>query len=87
LLKFQQRVISSLKEQRLFGKARANFITTIAKAIYKVNKYPTRQEYECIATQIISKWNFLSEQLGHVSYIIVSVFYMLYFFRTIWWSF
>jgi len=90
LLKFRQGVTSSLKEQRLFGKARANFITTIAKAIYQVKCYPTREEYECIATQIISKWSFLSEQLGHVSYIAVictGLYYMLYFLRTVWWNF
>jgi len=67
LLKFQRNVSSSLKQQQLFGKARTNFITTIAKAIYKVKCYPIREEYECIVKQIISKWSFLSEQLGYVS--------------------
>jgi len=76
LLNFQKNISSSLEQQQLFGKARTGFITTIAKAIYKAKCYPSREEYECVAAQIILKWNFLSKQLGHVSYVTMStVFY------------
>lgn len=65
---FQQKIMIGLEEQRLVGRARAKFITTIAEAMFRFKSYPTREEYQHVAMQIIKKWEFLGRQTGHVSY-------------------
>lgn len=65
---FQQKIMIALEEQRLVGRARAKFITTIAEAMFRFKSYPTREEYQHVAMQIIKKWEFLGRQTGHVSY-------------------
>ena len=65
---FQQKIMIGLEEQRLVGRARAKFITTIAEAMFRYKSYPTREEYQHVAMQIIKKWEFLGRQTGHVSY-------------------
>ena len=64
---FQQKIMIGLEEQRLVGRARAKFITTIAEAMFRFKSYPTREEYQHVAMQIIKKWEFLGRQTGHVS--------------------
>lgn len=65
---FQQKIMIALEEQRLVGRARAKFITKIAEAMFRYKSYPTREEYQHVAMQIIKKWEFLGRQTGHVSY-------------------
>jgi len=65
---FQQKIMVGLKEQQLVGRARAKFITTIAEAMFRFKSYPTREEYQHVAMQIIKKWEFLGRQTGYVSY-------------------
>ena len=67
---FQQKIMIALEEQRLVGRARAKFITTIAEAMFRFKSYPTREEYQHVAMQIIKKWEFLGRQTGHVSFYI-----------------
>ena len=64
---FQQKIMIALEEQRLVGRARAKFITTIAEAMFRFKSYPTREEYQHVAMQIVKKWEFLGRQTGHVS--------------------
>ena len=64
---FQPNIQAGLDEKNLTGRARAKFITSIAEAIYRFKSYPTREEYEHVANQIVKKWTFLETKTGHVS--------------------
>ena len=64
---FQPNIQAGLDENNLTGRARAKFITSIAEAIYRFKSYPTREEYEHVANQIVKKWEFLETRTGHVS--------------------
>ena len=66
---FQPNIQSGLDEQNLTGKARAKFITSIAEAMYRFKSYPTREEFEHVADQIVLKWKFLETKTGHMLYI------------------
>lgn len=68
---FQQKIMIGLEEQRLVGRARAKFITTIAEAMFRYKSYPTREEYQHVAMQITKKWEFLGRQTGYVSYLVI----------------
>ena len=67
---FQPKIQAGLDEENLTGKARAKFITSIAEAIYRFKSYPTREEYEHVASRMVQKWEFLETRTGHVSYIL-----------------
>ena len=67
-LPFHDSVITSLKERRLVGRTRSKFVTEIAKAMIRLKNYPGKKDYDRVARQIVSKWKFLGEQVGHVSY-------------------
>ena len=54
---FQQKIMIALEEQRLVGRARAKFITKIAEAMFRFKSYPTREEYQHVAMQIIKKFS------------------------------
>lgn len=65
---FQTNIQTGLDEKSLTGRTRAKFITSIAEAIYRFKSYPTKEEYEHVANQIVKKWAFLETRTGHVSY-------------------
>lgn len=65
---FQPNIQAGLDEQNLTGKARAKFITSIAEAMYRFKSYPTKEEFEHIASQMVKKWKFLETRTGHVCY-------------------
>jgi len=67
-LQFHDSVIASLKEKRLVGRTRGKFVTDIAKAMIRLKNYPGKNDYDRVARQVISKWKFLGEQVGHVRY-------------------
>ena len=52
---FQPNIQAGLDEKNLTGRARAKFITSIAEAIYRFKSYPTREEYEHVANQIVKE--------------------------------
>ena len=58
-INFQPKIQEGLDEKNLTGRARAKFITAIAEAIYRSKSYPTRDEYEHVAQQIVKRWTFL----------------------------
>lgn len=65
-------VMSDLAKNRLSGKARTKFISSVASAIFKYKNYPTDDEYNHIGSQIIKKFPFVkassgSGGSGHVS--------------------
>ncbi|XP_065885283.1 uncharacterized protein [Dysidea avara] len=64
-LPFHDSVITSLKERRLVGRTRSKFVTEIAKAMIRLKNYPGKKDYDRVARQIVSKWKFLGEQVGH----------------------
>ena len=70
---FQPNIEAGLNEENLTGKARAKFITSIAEAIYRFKSYPTREEYEHVANQVVKKWAFMETKTGHVSYLALKV--------------
>lgn len=68
-LNFQPYIQAGLDEENLTGKARAKFITSIAEAVYRFKSYPTKEEYEHVANQVVKKWGFMETKTGHVSLI------------------
>lgn len=64
---FQPTIEIGLEEGNLTGRVRAKFITTIAEAIYRYKNYPTREEYNHVALQMVKRWTFLEMRNGHVS--------------------
>jgi len=67
-LPFHESVVASLKEKRLVGRTRGKFVTDIAKAMIRLKNYPGKSDYDRVSRQVISKWKFLGEQVGHVRY-------------------
>ncbi len=67
---FQPRIQAGLDDKNLTGRARAKFVTSVAEAIYRFKSYPTREEYEHVAQQVVRKWTFLETRTGHVSYLL-----------------
>lgn len=65
---FQPNIQAGLDEQNLTGRARAKFITSIAEAMYRFKSYPTKEEFEHVASQVVKKWKFLETRTGHVCY-------------------
>ncbi len=63
----QPYIQAGLDNESLTGKARGKFITSIAEAVYRYKSYPTREEYEHVAHQVVRKWKFLETRTGHVS--------------------
>lgn len=43
------------------------FITSIAEAMYRFKSYPTKEQYDHVANQVVKKWPFLETRSGHVS--------------------
>ena len=64
---FQPYIQLGLDQENLTGKARAKIITTIAESIYRYKSYPTREEYDHVASQMVKRWTFLDAPTGHVS--------------------
>jgi hypothetical protein len=67
-LNFQPNIQAGLDEENLTGEARAKFITSMAESIYRFKSYPTKEEYEHVANQVVNKWGFMETKTGHVSY-------------------
>ena len=65
---FQPKIQAGLDEKNLTGRTRAKFITSIAEAMYRFKSYPTKEEYDHVAKQIVKKWSFLDTRSGHVSF-------------------
>ena len=66
-INFQPNIQTGLDKHNLTGRTRAKFITAVAEAIYRFKSYPTRDEYEHVAQQIVQKWPFMDSATGHVS--------------------
>lgn len=64
---YPTKIQAGLDEKSLTGRARAKFITTIAESVYRFKSYPTREEYEHVAQQIVKTFSFLASSTGHVS--------------------
>lgn len=65
---FSTKVQTGLDTQNLTGRVRGKFVTSIAEAMYRYKSYPTKDEYEHVALQILKKWKFFNSGTGHVSY-------------------
>ena len=59
----------------LSGKARTRLIFTVANAMFEYTHYPTREEYDHVARQIVRKYEFMSDDRGSH----VSLTWMLYY--------
>lgn len=62
-------VMAELKSGALSGKGMTKFISSVAAAIFRYKSFPTRQEYDLVASRIVSKYPFLrsSNGTGYVS--------------------
>ena len=64
---FNPTIAEALRNESLSGKSRAKFISVIAESIFRHKSYPTADEYEHVAQQIVKKWPFLSKGGSYVS--------------------
>lgn len=72
---FNPTIADALKNETLSGKPRTKFISVIAESIFRYKSYPTTEEYEHVAQQIVKKWPFLSKSGSYVS--LKNVLYVL----------
>ena len=54
-------------KMRLSGKPRSKFVSVIAELIDGYKRYPTNDEYDHVAEQIVKKWLFLCKSGSYVS--------------------
>ena len=54
-----------LDRKQLNGKARVNFITTIAESIFCYKAFLTKEKCEDVAKEILKKWSFLGVSDGY----------------------
>ena len=57
-------VMSELDKGFLSGKGKTKFIADVAAAIFRFKSYPTNEEKQHVAHQIVSKYPFLRSSLG-----------------------
>ena len=50
---FQPKVQEGLDQKNLTGRTRVKFITSIAEAMYRFKSYPTKEEYDHVANQMV----------------------------------
>lgn len=69
-LNYPFKVSIGLDNKNLVGKSYSKFISSIAGSAYRFKKYPTKEEYDHVAYQIVEKYPFLksSNGTGIVSY-------------------
>lgn len=62
--------MAELANGMLSAKGKTKFISSVAAAIFRFKSLPTKEEYEQVAKEIISKYPFLrsSNGTGYVSY-------------------
>ena len=65
---FQPKIQAGLDEKNFTGRVRAKFMISIAEAIYRFKSYPTQEEYQHVARQVVKKWALLETRKGHVSF-------------------
>ena len=65
---FPKVVKSEISTGFLSRKARSRLILTVANAVFDYASYPTREDYDHVARQIVKKYQFMSDDKGsHVS--------------------
>ena len=65
---FPQFVSKELSTGNLSAISRSRLIFTVASAVFKYASYPTREEYDHVARQIVKKYKFMADSKGsHVS--------------------
>ena len=64
---FNPTIASALENETLSGKSRTKFVSVIAESIYGYKSYPTNDEYDHVAEQIVKKWPFLCKSGSYVS--------------------
>jgi len=61
---FTKAVNDGLKSEKLMGLPRVKLVSTIADAIHAYKAYPTHQELQHVAIQMVTKWPFLAMANG-----------------------
>ena len=79
---FQPNIQEGLDQKNLAGRTRAKFITSIAETMYQFKSYPTKEEYNHVANQVV-KWPFLETRTGHVSTALLYAFFYVLFCLTV----
>jgi len=66
--KFPKFVNKEISTGMLSGKARTRLIFTVANAVFDYTAYPSKEEYDHVARQIVKRYQFMSDDKGsHVS--------------------
>lgn len=67
---FPRAVLEGLSSGCLSGKSRTKFISTVAASVFHHKSYPTKDEYNHVAEQMVEAYPFmqLGSGKGHVSY-------------------
>ena len=55
---FNPTIADALRNETLSGKPRTKFVSVIAEAIFRYKSYPTTEEYEHVAQQIVRNGHF-----------------------------
>ncbi len=66
---YPRAVQEGLGKGALTGKARTKFISAVAAAVFRYKSYPSRDEYDHVAEQVVSAYPFMcfGTGRGHVS--------------------
>ena len=56
---YKANVESALKAGKLTSETRSAFLSSVASAMYAYKKYPTRDDYNCVARTIVAKYPFM----------------------------
>ena len=61
---FQTHFEKALKLKQMSISNRRHFLSSIASAVFAFEKYPSREDYNCVARTIISHYPFLKAPTG-----------------------
>lgn len=57
-------VESDMMKGILSGKSKTKFISSVAAAIFRFKSFPTKEEYDHVSQQIVTKYPFLKSSSG-----------------------
>jgi len=59
------------------------FISNVAEVMYRFKSYPTKEEYDHVANQVVEKWPVLETRTGHASTALLYAFSYVLFCLTV----
>jgi hypothetical protein len=61
---FPPHVESALAEKSLTSRSMSAFITTVARAVFAIKRFPTTREYDTVSRLVVQRYPFLKSPLG-----------------------